>query len=282
MIGNSRSESDESGDGNGRGRAKASDKSKSGRGEVVVDPSEAETEDESEAEEGEDEFGDWELSVEDEKKLVQAADSRPPDNPSHTLEAQQTLKPLQETPRKVRKESVFATPGSKRKRDEDTLPTPATTGMTSNGRVRDMLSGPRDEDIFNTPPSRLKGVWDGNERFSIRSPEDTPTPNRYRNAKIEIVNPDTLGSTSQNSYDISEEVMGILKDQGIDEVASTNLRNLLNKHAMKISGIAKGRDITRLALKGKDARIAELQQRITTLEGEREMDKRMIRNLMRP
>ena len=40
----------------------------------------------------------------------------------------------------------------------------------------------------------------------------------------------------------------------------------------------KGRDITRVALKAKDAKIAELQQKITALEKEREMDKSIIRH----
>jgi len=69
-----------------------------------------------------------------------------------------------------------------------------------------------------------------------------------------------------------------LKDQHIDEETTSNLRTLLNKHALKISGIAKGRDITRVALKAKDAKIAELQQKITSLESEREMDKTVIRH----
>jgi hypothetical protein len=72
--------------------------------------------------------------------------------------------------------------------------------------------------------------------------------------------------------------MDLLRDQHIDEETTTSLKELLNKHALKISGISKGRDITRVALKAKDAKIAELQQKIAAMESERELDKRIIRH----
>ena len=72
--------------------------------------------------------------------------------------------------------------------------------------------------------------------------------------------------------------MDLLKDQHIDDNTSSSLQELLSKHAMRISGIVKGRDITRVALKAKDAKIAELQQKIIAIETEREMDKTIIRH----
>jgi len=188
-----------------------------------------------------DEFGEWPLSQEEEKKVAQVVEQSAP-----------------ETPRKAIKASPFMTPGSKRKRDEDSLPTPATGNS---------------DDVFITPSTtRLKGgMWDGNERLGLRSPSQTPTPSRFRDVSVDPNN-------SHNGYDITNEVMSLLRDQRIDEETTSNLRELLNKHALKISGIAKGRDITRLALKSKDAKIAELQQKITRLETEREMDKTVIRH----
>lgn len=75
--------------------------------------------------------------------------------------------------------------------------------------------------------------------------------------------------------------MAVLKDQNLDEGTASKLRDLLNKHALRVSGIVKGRDITRLALKVKDTKIAELQQRITALETGREMDKTTIAQFKR-
>ena len=168
-----------------------------------------------------------------------------------------------ETPRKAVKTDQFATPGSKRKR-EDALPTPVTGGS-------------RGDDVFGTPSTtRLKGgMWDENEHFGLRSPSKTPITSRFRDSTEPAEN---CSENRSQSYDITDEVMELLKDQHIDEHTSYNLRQLLNKHALKISGIAKGRDITRIALKSKDAKIAELQQRITMLETEREMDKTVIRH----
>jgi hypothetical protein len=75
--------------------------------------------------------------------------------------------------------------------------------------------------------------------------------------------------------------MELLKDQHLDEETSSKLRELLNKQALRVSGIAKGRDITRVALKAKDSKIAELQQKITALSAEREMDKTIIEHFKR-
>lgn len=167
---------------------------------------------------------------------------------------QNTSSALFETPRKAIKSAPSMTPGSKRKRDEAVLPTPSTT-----------------DDIFNTPAAtKANGDrWDGKTPFGLRSPSQTPTPMRFHDAEP---------SSQNTSYEITEEVMELLKGQRIDEDTVSNLRGLLNRHAMKMSGIAKGRDITRVALKAKDKTIAELRQRISSLEAEREMDKAVIKH----
>jgi hypothetical protein len=197
----------------------------------------------------EDEFGEFPLSAQDVEEVSHQVYGREP-----------SATPLPETPRKAIKTEYAITPGSKRKREEDVLPTPSTRGL-------------RDEDVFAS--GRLQGhTWDGNERSGLRSPSATPTPSRFMNA---LQDAKSQPEKSKQGYDISEEVMGLLKDQHIDNDTSSALQSLLSKHAMKFSGIAKGRDITRVALKAKDVKIAELQQKITALETEREMDKTIIR-----
>jgi hypothetical protein len=167
-----------------------------------------------------------------------------------------------ESSRKAIKTDQFATPSNRRKREE-ALQTPVTNGN-------------RGDDVFGTSSTTRAegGMWDGNEHFGLRSPLETPTLSRFRDS-IEPI--ESRPERISQGYDVTEEVMELLKDQHIDEETSLNLRQLLNKHALKISGIAKGRDITRVALKAKDAKIAELQQKITTLETEREMDKTFIK-----
>jgi hypothetical protein len=195
-----------------------------------------------------DEFGDWPLTKEDEEKVAQVAGCNIP-------------VPYPETPRKAVKTDHFSTPGSKRKREEDYLPTPLTG---SKG------------DIFGAPSTaKLNGgMWDGNESVGLRSPAPTPTPSRSTDLGLH----EARGESNPHGYDITEEVMKLLKDKQIDEDTISNLRQLLNRHALRISGIAKGRDITRISLKAKDAKIAELKQKISSLEAEREMDKTVIRH----
>lgn len=191
----------------------------------------------------EDEFGDFSLTADD---IVQL------DTPTKPA----GLYP--ETPRKVAKTDAVMTPGSKRKRDEDPFPTPQ--------------SGHDDGSNASSKFTRLKGgMWDGNERPGLLSPSATPTPARFRDAM--------QGQADPVDYDITTEVMEILQSQNLDDETSKSLKDVLNKHALKMSGIIKGRDITRMALKTKDNKIAELQQRIAALETERDMDKIIIRNI---
>ncbi|TAQ89560.1 hypothetical protein B7494_g2122 [Chlorociboria aeruginascens] len=195
----------------------------------------------------EDEFGNWPLSPEDERRVVQTT---PP-----------FFSP--ETPRKASKTDNFMTPGSKRRREAEAFPTPMTGGSSGN---------------VLTKPSKTRkngGMWDGNEPFGL-GPAATPTPSRFRDP----LKSDHHGESPQ-SYDISEEVMELLKGQDIDKDIDSKLREVLNRHALKISGIARGRDITRVALKSKDSKIADLQQKIATLESQREMDIAVIKRLKR-
>lgn len=46
-----------------------------------------------------------------------------------------------------------------------------------------------------------------------------------------------------------------------------------------MQGIAKGRDVIRLQIKAKDARIAEQQHRIATLEAELEAERALVQHL---
>jgi len=205
----------------------------------------------------EEEFGEWHLSVNDTISLAGAAEERtlaPPRNP------------ILETPSKAIKVGLFTTPGSKRKRDEaEAWPTPNTARNQS-------------DDVFTTPSNtRLKAAtWDGNGRSGLMSPSVTPTPTRFRN--INQTSEAIESISDLKDYDIAKEVMEILKEQSLDEEITTKVRQVLNKHALKTQGIARGRDITRLALKTKESKIAELEQRIVVLQNERELDKVIIKH----
>jgi hypothetical protein len=194
----------------------------------------------------EDEYGDFPLSPEDLASVVEVAER-----------ASVAAGKSPETPKKGTTASIFATPAPKRKWGEAELPTPSTGGT-------------KGKSIFGTPAVRLNGgMWDGNEPFG--SKYTTPSPYRFRDA----ADPEAL---DQARYDLTDEVMDILKEQSLDDATTNELRQLLSRHALKIAGIVRGRDISRVALKTKDMKIAELQQRITALETEREMDKTVIKH----
>jgi hypothetical protein len=199
----------------------------------------------------EEDFGEWPLMSDDEVEVVQE------------LERQASMGPP-ETPRKAVKVSTFSTPGSRRTRDEDAWPTPAT-----NTR--------RDEDVFKTPATPRSRPEDliKSARRGLPSPSSSPTPNRRLDFGAAS---SATGAVASADYDITEEVLELLSGHEIDEETTAELRKLLNRYALKNSGIEKGRDVTRLALKAKDAKIEELQARITALETEREMDKVIIRH----
>jgi hypothetical protein len=78
---------------------------------------------------------------------------------------------------------------------------------------------------------------------------------------------------------MTNEVLAALSDTRVPEDTLATLRGTLSKHDLKFQGVVKGRDISRLALKAKDAKIMELQARIASLEAERELDRGVIRSL---
>lgn len=205
----------------------------------------------------EEEFGDWPLSVHDEISLAGAAE---------VTALAQTRNPNPDTPKKDLKVDIFSTPGSKRKRYEsEAWPTPSTRRIQS-------------DDVFTTPSTtRLKdSMRDRNERSGLMSPSITPTHGRFRDINQPLETAESMSDLKD--YDITKEVMEILKEQSLDEETTTKVRQILNKHSLKTQGIAKGRDITRMALKTKENKIAELEQRIVELQNERELDKVIIKH----
>lgn len=77
------------------------------------------------------------------------------------------------------------------------------------------------------------------------------------------------------------DVLRILEGVKLSNEMEQKLVELLNKHDLRTQGIAKGRDVTRLALGSKERKIAELEARIAGLEGERETNKAVIAHLKR-
>jgi len=195
------------------------------------------------ADAGKDSF-EWPSSDEDElSKVAYLAEMHPP-----------------ETPRKAVKTDLFSSPG-KRTYEEmrnDAWPTPAA------------------DDIFTTPSTGLRGkdLFSTPSGAGLLSPAETPTPIRFKEA---------ITGASADDPELVRDVINTLRDASVhmNSTAMEALKTVLNKHALKAQGIAKGRDISRLAIKPKDAKIEELQTRISALEAERETNRAVIRHLRR-
>jgi hypothetical protein len=217
----------------------------------------------SRMDDGDEEFGEWPLSVEEEDEAVSTAERA-------------SFEP--ETPRKAIKTSQFATPGS---RKTDSVGVWATPQTTSRKRVFDSRDGD-----FATP-THVKREDDGSLGLrSLPSPTKSPTPvNRRLNfSSIAPPGPSSTAAASvtvncsTTDYSLTLEVLSLLDSQHVDETVLSDIRTLLNQNELKTAGIVKGRDITRAALKKKDEQIAELQQKIQVMASEREMDKSIIRH----
>lgn len=230
-----------------------------------------------------DDFGEW-LNPSDERRVMKETGLRYSSPPWPEIQDQPST-PL----RKVQKTNEFSTPSSKRKQShiEESerakgLPTP----MTGGGRVKNASEyGYNESDPFSTPCSLRTG---SGSLFGIRSPSHTPQPSHMRQPDYpdlpqasRLREEEDISTVTANPYDLTPDILALLQEEGISLPSNTEqkLKNLVGKHAMRVSGIAKGRDITRVALKAKDVKIAELGVRIGQLETEREIDRRVLKGL---
>jgi len=214
--------------------------------------------------EDDEEFFPWPLTGQEEQDLAKAADTA-------------SLAP--ETPHKALKTGVYATPATTTKRklpwlqQADVPKTPAAPLATSldTPSKRAGAVTPIEEEQTNAPPT-------------VAAATPSP-PSRFKDA---LINP------ADSASSLTTEALAILQPCTIPPDILLQLRGVLSKHDLKLQGITKGRDISRLAIKAKDAkvielstkiaglknaRIAELVARIGSLEAEREVDKAVIGQL---
>lgn len=153
-----------------------------------------------------------------------------------------------ETPRKVPRTPMFTSPG-KRNHSE----------MVENNSTFSSTVG--DDDIFNTPRS-------SEDVSGLLSPVESPMRRKPQDGNHYPIN-----------SALATDALRILERSNISPDAEQQLIELLNKHDLRTQGIAKGRDITRLALGNKDKKIADLEARIASLEAERETSKAVIAHM---
>lgn len=170
-----------------------------------------------------------------------------------------------ETPHKAVKFNALATPATSAHRKLPWLDDSArVSSAVSTKNTPSKIS-----DLPKLPPSHSKiGV----SQSETLTPQITPTPSRFRDAPSHAQTPSS--SLTSEVVDLLHNSNVILPD-GLD----SQLQDLLTRHDLRTQGITKGRDITRLALKARDAKIVELQATIASLEAERDVDRARLRGL---
>ncbi|KAF4467088.1 dna topoisomerase 3-alpha [Fusarium albosuccineum] len=86
-------------------------------------------------------------------------------------------------------------------------------------------------------------------------------------------------SPSDNSHDVTNEVMSLLRGQKIDSGVLLSVENILTTAARRTKGIILGRDSARASLKAKDEKLATLQERIAALENREKMLRSQMTNI---
>lgn len=109
-------------------------------------------------------------------------------------------------------------------------------------------------------------------QHSALTPQVTPSLSRFH---------DPSANTSPFRSTLDQDIFTVLNDSSVTLPANltAKLRDVLTRHELRTQGVIKGRDITRLALKARDAKITELQATIASLEAERDVDHARITKL---
>ncbi|ROV90882.1 hypothetical protein VSDG_08030 [Cytospora chrysosperma] len=139
---------------------------------------------------------------------------------------------------------------------------------------------------------------DDEVRFQPEAVGDPATPTPYR--KTDALAPTTptapaaaaATTTTDNSRSpaaaaaavddyprIAEEVLSLLSGQPVSESTKRTLWAAMERHEMRVKGVARGREAARAGIAERDERIAELQARVVSLENGRKMDRARLREL---
>jgi hypothetical protein len=89
------------------------------------------------------------------------------------------------------------------------------------------------------------------------------------------------GQGDGEDYDITQEVLGLLAGTSMTEGVRNGVRRTLNRYALKLKGVERGRDVVRLTVKAKDLKLAQLQEQVAMLESEKRADRERIEELVR-
>ncbi|RMZ87451.1 hypothetical protein DV736_g5322, partial [Chaetothyriales sp. CBS 134916] len=150
----------------------------------------------------------------------------------------------------------------------------------SSGNDEDMASA---LDMFETPRKPwTSGDGNGNGDDGDGDVFTTPATTSSRLTVHGLLSPPTAGrpvaavGPSASTETLTLQALSLLAPHNLPTATISSLTELLSSYELQTAGIAKGRDLTRLALQQKDGKITELQSCVQGLEQERAMLKNVI------
>lgn len=137
-------------------------------------------------------------------------------------------------------------------------------------KFADIEEGQSEKTVGFTPISVARSFTDKTVSFTSTASgppssmefSGTPTPVRFRGVGFGADGEELEEGLAVTAVKILEKNQVEVTKQAKDELV-----DMLNKYELKLKGIARGRDISRIALKKKDDQIKELNERIARLEG---------------
>lgn len=98
----------------------------------------------------------------------------------------------------------------------------------------------------------------------------TPTPTKYTNPLTTTTSMTQSSPAHSQPANLAHQAITLLENKGVVIARSTQeeLAVLLNRHEMKMQGVIKGRDVTRMALKKREEEVERLRERVDALEVE--------------
>jgi hypothetical protein len=145
------------------------------------------------------------------------------------------------------------------------LPTPSvsrTLFPTSEAKRQKQVS-------FDETPSRYTDTMSSTTLSANTTPSKTP----FRQQEPPASSP------PETNYDVTDEIMTVLRGKEIDPETLSSVQNILATSARRIKGIVLGRDTARASLKAKDEKIATLQERVAALENRERMHRSQMTNI---
>ncbi|KAK0735015.1 hypothetical protein B0T26DRAFT_690530 [Lasiosphaeria miniovina] len=130
---------------------------------------------------------------------------------------------------------------------------------------------------FTAPKSESTKLVRVSDVAAVRATPSS-TPLSQRRGALEGSHGD-LEQADDEDYQITAQVLDLLKDEPVTEATRGKLRGHLNNYALQMRGMERGRDMTRAAIKARDAKVGELQARVNELENECRTKREKIRSL---